>query len=70
MEDKKDIRGYVESFKDGFIRGWASITPALNQPNICDLYIDGQFISHVDATIYREGLKDASVRSGVAENSF
>lgn len=66
MEDKNKIKGYIESFKDGFIRGWASITPVLKQPNICDLYIEDQFISHIEASIYREDLKDASVRSGVA----
>ena len=66
MEEKNDIKGYVESFKDGFIRGWVSITSDLSQPNICDLYIDNQFISQVEAITYREDLKDASVRSGVA----
>jgi hypothetical protein len=66
MEEKNNIKGYIESFKDGFIRGWASITPDLSKPNICDLYIDNQFISYIEATTYREDLKDASVRSGIA----
>jgi len=59
-------KGYIESFKEGFLRGWVAITADLNQANNFDLFIDGQFISCVDAKIYREDLKDASVRSGVA----
>jgi len=66
MEEDYNIRAYIESFKDGFIRGWAAVTPNLEQPNICNLYIDGQFISHIEGGIYREDLKDASIRAGVA----
>lgn len=65
MEKETNIKGYIENFKDGFIRGWASITD-LDQSNTCDLFINGKFISRVDATIYREDLKDAGIRSGVA----
>lgn len=65
MKKETNIKGYIENFKDGFIRGWASITD-LGQPNICDLFIDGKFISRVDAAIYRGDLKDAAIRSGFA----
>jgi len=64
--EENNSRGYIESFKEGFIRGWVAITPNVTQANNVDLWIDGQFISTVEAKIYREDLKDASVRSGVA----
>lgn len=66
MKEETNIRGYIELFKDGFIRGWAEASPHLDQENKFDLYIDDKFISCVDAKIYREDLKDASARSGVA----
>lgn len=64
--DEKNIQGYVESFKEGFVRGWVAVTSDLNKANLCDLYIDGEFISCIDANIYREDLKDALIRGGVA----
>lgn len=66
MKEETNIRGYIESFKDGFIRGWVEVSPDLDRANNFDLYIDGKFISCVEAKIYREDLKDAAVRSGVA----
>lgn len=66
MKEGTDIKGYIESFKDGTIRGWVEVSPNLGQTNQFDLFIDGQFISCNEATRYREDLKDASVRSGVA----
>lgn len=48
---------------DGFIRDWKAVKTHLNQPNNFDLFIDEQFISCVEANIYRGDLKDRSNHS-------
>ena len=66
MDEKLNINGYIESFKGGFIRGWAVTTTELSQANSCNLYIDNIFICLFEANIYREDLRDVSLRGGVA----
>jgi hypothetical protein len=33
---------------------------------LCDLWIDGQFITAFEAVLYREDLKAESIRAGIA----
>lgn len=48
---------------DGFIRDWAAVQTHLDQPNNFDLFIDEQFISCIEANVYRGDLKDTSNHS-------
>lgn len=59
-------KGNIDFFKDGFVHGWAVVTPDITSENRCDLWIDGQFISTFEAVLFREDLKAESIRSGIA----
>ena len=59
-------KGNIDFFKDGFINGWAVVTPDITSKNRCDLWIDGKFISTFEAILFREDLKAESIRAGIA----
>lgn len=66
MTKNYKLKGNIDFFKDGFIHGWAVVTPDITSENRCDLWIDGQFITTFEAVLYREDLKAESIRAGIA----
>lgn len=66
MTKNSKLKGNIDFFKDGFIHGWAVVTPDITSENRCDLWIDGQFITTFEAVLYREDLKAESIRAGIA----
>ena len=63
---KKDHpQGNIDLFQDGLIYGWAVCSKLLEE-NICDLFIDGVYISTFLAHEYRADIKARSLRNGVA----
>ncbi len=65
MDNNFICDGHIESFRSGNIRGWAVVSN-ITEDNLIDLYIDNLYISTIPANIFREDLKEESIREGIA----